>query len=96
GGISLPAVMAMAVDIGSAKNAMGTDISLLTVADSLGMVIGPVLGGLAMDAFGATTAFSGCAVLMLFATISVMFFTSEYHAFGSVGKSEKMSVKEAG
>ncbi|MCP4717019.1 MAG: MFS transporter [Deltaproteobacteria bacterium] len=57
------------------KNALGTVIAILTAAESLGMVIGPIFGGLAMDALGATAAFSGCAVFMFFATITVLFQT---------------------
>lgn len=93
GGMALPAVMAVAVVIGGEKSAMGTVVSILTVAESLGMVIGPVLGGLAMDVFGATTAFSGCAILMLSATISVMFFTSDSPAPEDVGNPEKIATE---
>ncbi|MCP4757392.1 MAG: MFS transporter, partial [Proteobacteria bacterium] len=75
GGMALPAVMAMAVVIGGEKNALGTVIAILTAAESLGMVIGPILGGLAMDALGATAALSGCAVFMFIATIIAFFQT---------------------
>ncbi len=75
GGMALPAVMAMAVVIGGEKNALGTVIAILTAAESLGMVIGPILGGLAMDALGATATFSGGAVFMISATITALFQT---------------------
>ncbi len=42
-------------------------IAILTAAESLGMVIGPILG--------ATAAFLGCAVFMFFATITALFQT---------------------
>ncbi len=49
GGISMPAIMAYAVIKGESKKAMGSVISILTVAHSLGMLTGSITAGLAMD-----------------------------------------------
>ncbi len=49
GGISMPSIMAMAVIKGHRKKAMGSVISLITMAHSLGMMMGSMAAGLAMD-----------------------------------------------
>lgn len=66
GGIAMPALMAMAVLKGSNTNAMGSVMALMTVAHSLGMMCGAVLGGLMMDFFKLRWAFPfGAAVMMV-------------------------------
>jgi len=65
GGISMPAVMALAVVKGSRSNAMGSVMAVLTVAHSLGMLLGSVLGGLAMDLFHLKQAFFFGALFMV-------------------------------
>ena len=57
GGISMPALMAMAVLKGSTTNAMGSIMALMTVAHSMGMLIGALLAGMMMDFFQLDWAF---------------------------------------
>jgi MFS family permease len=65
GGISNPALMAMAVIKGSRVNAMGSMMALMTVAHSTGMLCGALLGGLMMDFFQLRWAFPVGAAVML-------------------------------
>jgi predicted MFS family arabinose efflux permease len=44
-------------------------MSLIATADSLGMMIGPILGGVAMDALSREAAFRGGSVLMTAVTV---------------------------
>ena len=75
GGISMPAVMAMAVTCGNRAVAMGSVMGLLTIAHSTGMLAGSIVAGIAMDflqlrhafIFGALIMVSG-AILFLWAT----------------------------
>ncbi|KJS33753.1 MAG: hypothetical protein VR64_00240 [Desulfatitalea sp. BRH_c12] len=69
GGIALPPVMATTVLIGLDKSAMGAAMSLIATADSLGMMIGPILGGVAMDTLSREAAFRGGSVLMTAVTV---------------------------
>lgn len=57
GGICMPALMAVAVLWGSRSEAMGSVMALLTVAHSLGMLLGSVLAGVMMDLFELRHAF---------------------------------------
>jgi len=57
GGISMPALTAMAVLKGNRMNAMGSLMSLMTVAHSLGMFSGALMGGMMMDFFQLQTVF---------------------------------------
>ena len=68
GGISMPALMAMAVLKGSRINAMGSIMALMTVAHSLGMLCGALVGGLMMDFFQLRWAFPLGAVVMMICT----------------------------
>jgi MFS family permease len=68
GGISMPALMAMAVLKGSEINAMGSIMALMTVAHSLGMLCGALVGGLMMDFFQLRWAFPLGAVVMMICT----------------------------
>ncbi len=75
GGVSMVAVMAMAVDKGNASQAMGSVMALMTMAHSAGMLSGSLLAGLMMDLFHLRLAFSIGAVIMfigvaLFALLS--------------------------
>lgn len=58
GGIAMPAVMAMAVLKGNQTDSMGTVMSVLTVAHSLGMLIGAIFAGVMMDWFKLQHAFT--------------------------------------
>jgi len=64
GGISMPAVMACAVMKGDSKKAMGSVMSILTVAHSLGMLTGSMAAGLAMDYFSLRLSFP-CGTLIM-------------------------------
>jgi MFS family permease len=68
GGISMPALMAMAVLKGSTTNAMGSIMALMTVAHSMGMLIGALLAGMMMDFFQLDWAFPLGAGVMLTCT----------------------------
>ena len=72
GGIAMPAVMAMAVSKGSRAEAMGSVMAILTVAHSLGMLVGSLLGGFLMDWFDLRWAFPIGAALML-ASLAVFY-----------------------
>ncbi len=64
GGISIPALMALAVLKGNKAHAMGSVMALLTLAHSLGMFTGSVLAGMMMDLFLLREAFLMGAVMM--------------------------------
>ncbi len=72
GGIAMPALMAIAVVKGSETDSMGSVMAILTLAHSLGMLCGSLIGGLMMDVFQLRTAFPlGAAVMAL--TVAVFF-----------------------
>ena len=64
GGTAMPALMAMAVIKGQQTESMGSVIALLTMAHSMGMLIGSVGAGLLMDWFQLRYAFFVGGVLM--------------------------------
>ena len=68
GGISMPALMAMAVLKGSRINAMGSIMALMTMAHSLGMMSGALMGGMMMDFFQLRAAFPLGGMVMLICT----------------------------
>ena len=57
GGISMPAHMAIAVFKGSQSDAMGSLMGLMTMAHSMGMLIGSSFAGIMMDIFDLRDAF---------------------------------------
>jgi len=65
GGISMPAVMAMAVTCGNRAVAMGSVMGLLTMAHSTGMLAGSLVAGLAMDFLHLRHAFLIGALIMV-------------------------------
>ncbi|MGD9413061.1 MAG: MFS transporter [Desulfobacterales bacterium] len=72
GGISMPALMAIAVVKGSETDSMGSVMAILTLAHSLGMLFGSLIGGMMMDVFQLRNAFPlGAAVMAL--TVVVFF-----------------------
>ncbi|MFC1811323.1 MFS transporter [Thermodesulfobacteriota bacterium] len=77
GGISMPALMALAVLKGNQTDAMGSVMSLLTMAHSFGMLIGSLLGGLVMDITLLRHAFPSGAVIMMLCVGS--FLVCTYH-----------------
>ena len=68
GGISMPALTAMVVVKGRRINAMGSIMALMTMAHSLGMLSGALVGGMMMDFFNLQTAFPLGGGVMLIST----------------------------
>ena len=65
GGISLPAVSAAAVIEGKKEQALGSVMSILTIAHSLGMLAGSLIAGLTMDYLKLSYAFPMGAIIMV-------------------------------
>jgi DHA1 family multidrug resistance protein-like MFS transporter len=65
GGISMPALMALAVLKGNETEAMGSVMGLLAMAHSIGMLAGSLVAGLMMDVSRLRNAFPSGAVLMV-------------------------------
>ncbi|VEN72637.1 MFS transporter [Candidatus Desulfarcum epimagneticum] len=65
GGISMPALMAMAAIAGKKTRASGSVMALMTMAHSLGMMSGAFAAGAVMDLFALSGAFSLAAGTML-------------------------------
>lgn len=65
GGISMPALMALAVLKGNGIDAMGSVMGLMAMAHSLGMLAGSLLAGLMMDVSRLRYAFPSGAVVMI-------------------------------
>ena len=74
GGISMPSIMACAIILGDEKKAMGTVISIMTVAHSLGMLTGSMAAGLAMDFLSLRISFPLGALVMGVSTLIFLFF----------------------
>lgn len=64
GGTALPALSAMAVERGRETQSLGSVMSLLTMAHSLGMLIGSLIAGLTMDLLELRFAFPMGALIM--------------------------------
>ena len=64
GGISMPALAALAVLIGNRTDAMGSVMALLTMGHSLGILVGAMLAGLMMDVFQLRQVFPLGTVIM--------------------------------
>jgi MFS family permease len=66
GGISMPAVTALAVAEGNKADSMGSVMGLFTMGHSLGMLAGSMAAGLMMDLFNLRQAFFlGSATMLL-------------------------------
>lgn len=65
GGVAMPALMALAVSKGNKTEAMGSVMALLTMAHSLGMLIGSLLAGVTMDIFQLRQAFPFGSLIMM-------------------------------
>lgn len=72
GGISMPAIMATAVIKGDEKKAMGSVMSIMTVAHSLGMLTGSMVAGLAMDYLSLRFSFPCGMVIMGIGTLIII------------------------
>jgi MFS family permease len=73
GGISTPALMALAVMKGTRARAMGSVISLMTMAHSLGMLAGSLMAGWMMDVLQLRSVFPLGALLMGCGTCLMVF-----------------------
>ena len=69
GGIAMPAIMAYAVIKGNSKKAMGSVMSIMTVAHSLGMLTGSITGGFAMDYLSLRLSFPCGTIIMVLGTL---------------------------
>ncbi len=78
GGISMPAVTALAVIKGDEKKAMGSVMSVMTMAHSLGMLTGSLIAGLAMDFFSLKFAFPCGMSFMAAGTIAFLLLYSHH------------------
>jgi multidrug resistance protein len=65
GGITMPPLMAMVVIKGNATGSMGSVMSLLTLAHSLGMMFGALSAGFIMDFFSIQQSFQVASLIML-------------------------------
>ena len=75
GGVAVPALMAIGVLKGSETDSMGSVMAILTLAHSLGMLCGSLIGGLMMDVFQLKAAFPlGAAVMIL--TVALFLFST--------------------
>ncbi len=77
GGVSMPALMALAVLKGNATKAMGSVMGLLAMAHSLGMLTGSLLAGLMMDIFRLRQAFPSGGIIMILCV--GLFIACTYH-----------------
>ncbi len=77
GGLSAPAVTALAVIIGHRGHDLGRTMAVLGTAESSGLVCGPVLAGLVADVVDLRMALWGAALLALMATLPVMLLAPE-------------------
>ncbi len=64
GGTSLPALSALAVEQGRDSQSLGSVMSLLTMAHSLGMLLGSLIAGVTMDFLELRLAFPMGAIIM--------------------------------
>lgn len=69
GGICMPALMALAAQKGARSDAMASVMALMTVAHSLGMLAGALLGGILMDLFDLRRVFAVGAGVMVLGTV---------------------------
>ena len=84
GGIAMPALMGIAVVKGSETDSMGSVMAILTLAHSLGMLCGSMIGGLMMDVFQLRAAFPLGSIVMA-ATVAVFFVSSRSREALSMG-----------
>lgn len=70
GGTAMPAVMAVAVLKGHQADAMGSVMAVLTVAHSLGMMMGALLAGAMMDWYNLRDAFGMGAVILILGLVA--------------------------
>ena len=79
----MPALMAIAVLKGSETDSMGSVMAILTLAHSLGMLCGSLIGGLMMDLFELRVAFPLGAVVMAITVVLFLISTSSRRRLSS-------------
>jgi MFS family permease len=84
GGISMPAHMAISVFKGNRADSMGSLMGLMTMAHSLGMLLGSLLAGLMMDIFELRGAFAFGAGICILGTL--LYMALAYSAFSQRGR----------
>lgn len=77
GGLSAPAVSALAAIIGNRHHDQGRTMALLGTAESSGLVCGPVLAGLVADGWGMPMALGGAALLAFISIMPILFLLPE-------------------
>ena len=78
GGLSAPAVAALAVIIGNHGPNLGRTMAFLGTAESSGLACGPVMAGFAADTLSLPTALGGAALLALLSTVPVLFLAPKF------------------
>jgi MFS transporter, DHA1 family, multidrug resistance protein len=73
-GIADPAVMAVAVICGRQNKAMGATMGIFSLSHSLGMIVGPILGGLIIDLISFKSTFFFGTVLVVLGTLFLLIF----------------------
>ncbi|MFO7751883.1 MAG: MFS transporter [Desulfobacteraceae bacterium] len=79
GGITMPAIMALAVVKGGDSDAMASVMSIMTVAHSIGMMTGSMTAGAAMDFSSLRNAFP-CGMIFMIAGVIAFLFLSRKKA----------------
>jgi predicted MFS family arabinose efflux permease len=69
GGIAMPALMGLAIQKGALTEAMGSVMALITLAHSLGMMLGALMAGSLMDWLQLKWVFPVGAALMAMAVV---------------------------
>ena len=80
GGISVPAMMAMAVFVGRTSTYMGSIISLMSMGHSLGMMTGPILAGILIDLLNVHLTFLVMSGFLAVMTLVFLPLTSGFEA----------------
>ncbi len=75
GGISMSALMALAILKGNKTKAMGSLMGLITMGHSMGMMMGSLFAGLMMDVFDLRLAFPFGAIIMMLGVVFFFIFT---------------------
>ncbi len=84
GGISMPALTALAVQKGSRTAMMGSVMAVLTLAHSAGMFAGALLAGIMMDLFGLRRVFPVGALVIAF--VAALFYLASAAAGRPAGR----------
>ena len=77
GGISLPALQAMATDVGRKAGVMGSVMGVLFTSQSLGMMTGPTIAGAVFEATDFKTLYSVGALILIVGLIPVIYWVKK-------------------